>query len=97
MENKTREQAQKACRCLQGISHEIRLGVILALQTGEMNVSSLVKALNIPQPTLSQHLGLMKERGILVARREGNQIFYRVEDPRIFDLLSMVKTVFCKS
>lgn len=97
METEMLEKAAKVCRCLQGISHEIRLGVILALKSGEMNVSSLVNTLNIPQPTLSQHLGLMRDRGIVTTRREGNQVFYQVEDQRIFELLDMVKTVFCKS
>jgi DNA-binding transcriptional ArsR family regulator len=97
MKNETLKQAAKACRCLQGISHEVRLGVILALKSGEMNVSSLVKELNIPQPTLSQHLSLMRDRDIVLTRRKGNQVFYRVEDQRIFDLLTMVKTVFCKN
>ena len=89
------ERAKGVSRCLKGISHEIRLAVLYSLRSGEKNVTTLVEALGCSQPTLSQHLGLMRDRGILVTRRKGSQVFYRVEDPRIFQVLDLVKDVFC--
>jgi len=90
------EQARKASRCMQGLAHELRLGILFVLRSGEKSVNALAEEIGSPQPTLSQHLGLMRERGILSARRDGNQVFYRVSDARIFKLLDLMKAVFCE-
>ena len=89
------EKAQKVSRCVKGISHEIRLGVLLSLRNGEKNVTALVEMLGCSQPVLSQHLGVMRDRGILKARREGNQVLYGVADRRIYKLLDLMQALFC--
>jgi DNA-binding transcriptional ArsR family regulator len=89
------EQARAVCHCLKGISHESRLSVLNLLRSGEKSVNALAEALECPQPTLSQHLAVMRDRQILIARREGNQIYYSVRDPRVFELLDLFKSIFC--
>ena len=90
------DRAKGVSRCLKGISHEIRLAILYALRSGEKNVTTLTETLGCPQPTLSQHLGLMRDRGILKTRREGSQVYYRVEDSRIFQMLDLIKDLFCE-
>ena len=90
-----KEKAKRVSRCVKGVSHEIRLGILLALREGEKSVNALVDEIECPQPTLSQHLSVMRERGIVVARREANQVIYRVSDRRIFKLLDLLQLVFC--
>ena len=72
------------------LSHPKRLEVINVLRDKEMTVSELSERLHLTPPNLSQHLAMMKERRILVSRKEGNAVYYRVNNPRMlaaFDLL----------
>jgi len=57
-----------------------RLRILMALQSGKLNVTQLCKALKAPQPTVSRHLGIMRMAGLLVNRRNGKEIFYRLSD-----------------
>ena len=55
-----------------------RLNILLALQKGEKNVTSLVKKLKMPQSTVSHHLALMRMAGLVTTRRNGKEIFYSI-------------------
>lgn len=90
------EQAARVSGCLKAIAHEIRLLIIMTLAIREMGVGELSEALGVAQPTISQHLAKMRERGILNARREGNQIFYSLADERIKDFMGLLKDIFCE-
>ncbi len=71
-------------------SHPKRLELINVLRDNEMNVGELSRKLGLALANLSQHLAMMKERRILVARKEGNMVYYRIANPRLleaFDLL----------
>ena len=52
---------------------------------------------NISQSNISQHLGILKDKGVLVTRKEANKVFYRVSDERTLKLLEMMRDVFCSS
>jgi DNA-binding transcriptional ArsR family regulator len=58
-----------------------RLAILAALQDGERAVGDLVQATGRSQPNVSQHLASLAKVGFVVARREGNKIFYRCADP----------------
>lgn len=58
------------------LSDRTRLNILLLLSEGERNVSSLCQALQLPQPTVSHHLGLLRMNRIIVNRRSGKQVFY---------------------
>ena len=71
-------------------SHPKRLELIDILREKEMNVGELSKKLGLPIGNLSQHLAMMRERRILVSRKEGNVVYYRIANLRLlkaFDLL----------
>ena len=61
------------------LSTPTRLRIVCALMEGERNVSDLVERLAVSQPTMSQHLGVLYRAGILGRRRDGAQVFYRVD------------------
>ncbi len=72
-------------------AHPKRLLIIDTLREKEMNVGEIGNLTGISKPNLSQHLGFLKDKGILKARREGTQVFYKISHPNIlkaFDLLS---------
>lgn len=95
--NEWREKARKVSRCMKGVSHEIRIGILLSLRPGEKTVTDLVKLLGAPQPTLSQHLSMMRDRGIVRCRKVGNQALYSVSDKRIYKMLDLIQELFCSA
>ncbi|HHT7189981.1 TPA: ArsR/SmtB family transcription factor, partial [Bacillus cereus] len=69
---------------LKTISHPIRIQILNELITREKcNVTQLVELLNIPQSTVSQHLGKMKAQKIVVNKRQGLEVYYSSENPMI--------------
>lgn len=74
---------------LKALAHPIRLRIVEGLINHECNVDKIMRALKIPQSTASQHLALLKNRGIVNLRKEGVKTCYRVVDPRVIELLKV--------
>ncbi len=70
-----------------------RLEIIDQLRTRELSVTKLAQALDISQSNLSQHLALMRQRGILAARREGLNVFYALSSPKITQACDLMRQV----
>jgi len=81
---------------MKALSHPVRLQIIELLRKGEQNVGSIVKALSIQQSSLSRHLTILKESGILAARQQGLLIYYDIEDHDIFKVLKPARVLLCK-
>jgi len=81
---------------MRALSHPVRLQIIEFLRKGEQNVGNIVKFLGIQQSSLSRHLTIMKECGILTARQQGLLIYYKIEDEDIFKVLKPVRNFLCK-
>lgn len=62
------------------LSDKTRLNILMLLRDGERNVSSLCDQLNLPQPTVSHHLGLLRLNNIIANRRHGKQVFYALNE-----------------
>src|SRR5689334_21942466 len=58
------------------LSDKTRLNILFLLANGERNVSSLCDELQLPQPTVSHHLGLLRMSNVITNRRNGKQVFY---------------------
>lgn len=67
------DQLSSLCKLL---SDKTRLNILLMLADGERNVSNLCEELNLPQPTVSHHLGLLRLNSVIGNRRSGKQVFY---------------------
>ncbi len=61
---------------LKTLSDPTRLRVLSLIQSGELNVTALCQKLQLPQPTVSHHLGLLREAALVKARRSGKQVYY---------------------
>jgi ArsR family transcriptional regulator len=70
-----------------------RLEIIDKLRTRELSVTELTLALEISQSNLSQHLALMRERGILTARRDGLNVYYALSNPKIIQACDLMRQV----
>ncbi len=55
----------------------------------------LVEAVGTSQSNVSQHLGILRDKEVLLARKEANRVFYRVGDERTLQLIGMMREVFC--
>ncbi len=76
---------------LKALGHPVRLKMVEGLMKNQCNVSKIVKILKLPQSTVSQHLGILKRRGILSGRKEGVETCYNVVDKRVVKILSILK------
>ena len=72
-------------------SHPKRLEVINVLRDGEMTVTELSQKLGLAIGNLSQHLSMMKERRILVSRKEGNLVYYRIASSKLIPCFDMMQ------
>lgn len=76
-----------------GLAHPSRLELIEALAQGERSVDALAKACGIPMANTSHHLQVLKECGLLVSRREGLLVFYRLADAEIPALIATLRRI----
>ena len=70
-----------------------RLEIINALKDGEKSVTELVDILGVPKANVSQHLAMMRHKGILKARREGVNIYYSISNPKVIDACNLMREV----
>jgi ArsR family transcriptional regulator len=62
-----------------------------------INVSDLAATLEVPQPTVSRHLKVLKERHMVIAQRDGKSVFYSLSDNRIIQALDLLRAVLATS
>ena len=77
----------------QVLANPKRLEIIDRLRAGEKSVSDLATALEVSQSNLSQHMGLMRQKGIVLARREGTNVYYRLANPKILKACDLMRQV----
>jgi len=70
-----------------------RLEIIDKLRARELSVTALAEALEISQANLSQHLAIMRQRGIVTSRREGLKVFYKLSNPKIVKACDLMRQV----
>lgn len=76
------------------LGHSVRIRVLELLREGEQSVSSLSDRLGIEMSTASQHLAVLRGRGLVSGRKEGTTVYYTVVDPQVFDLLDTARAMF---
>lgn len=85
-------QEEQWSEMLKALGHPVRLRILAGLLQDECNVAGIQQSLGIPQSTISQHLRILKDRGILRARQEGRRRCYRVADRRVRRILEILAT-----
>ncbi len=88
-------QVQKAAHCVKAFAHPHRMAILAMLAEGEKNVQELTEGLGTTQSNVSQHLQKMRERNLVTTQREGNQIFYSIQNPKLIQLMELMREVFC--
>jgi len=93
--NILREAAGDAVATLKVLANEERLLLLCQLSRGEASVGELEDQLGIHQPTLSQQLGVLRAQGVVETRRDGKRIYYRVADPSLLKIITVLYRLFC--
>jgi DNA-binding transcriptional ArsR family regulator len=75
------------------LGHPVRIRILELLSEGERTVGDLQAQLELDSSGTSQHLGSLRQLGLLDARREGTSVYYRIKDPRVSQLLAVAKQI----
>ena len=82
---------EKDAELLKTLGHPLRLKMVECLISDECNVNKIINIFNTPQSTISQHLGILKSKGVVVVRKEGVKRCYKVTDKRIGRIIKILK------
>jgi DNA-binding transcriptional ArsR family regulator len=85
----------RASRSLKAMSHPLRLKILCTLGDQEVSVQDIVDQVGTSQSNISQHLAILRDKGILASRKDANRVYYRVSDARTLQLIGMMREVFC--
>ena len=89
------EDIDRASRSLKAMSHPLRLKILCTLGDSEISVQDIVDHVGTSQSNISQHLAILRDKGILSARKDANRVYYKVGDQRTLRLIGMMREVFC--
>jgi len=86
---------ETAARALKAMAHPLRLKILCVVGTGEACVQDIVNSVGTSQSNISQHLAILRDKEVLQTRKEANRVFYRVADPRLMQLIMLMREMFC--
>ena len=89
------KDVETASRSLKAMSHPLRLMILCKLGEEEFSVQDIVDNVGTSQSNISQHLAILRDKGILSARKDANKVFYKVTDFKTLKLIDMMREVFC--
>ncbi len=89
------DDIERASRSMKAMSHPLRLKILCTLGENELSVQDIVEMVGTTQSNISQHLGILRDKGILASRKDANRVYYKVSDARTLMLISMMREVFC--
>ncbi len=89
------EDILQASMAIKAIAHPLRLKILCVLGDKEISVQDIVADVGTSQSNISQHLAILRDKGVLSTRKDANRVFYRIGDPRTIKLVDMMRDVFC--
>lgn len=89
------EDIQQAAQAMKAIAHPLRLKILCVLDDQEVSVQDIVERVGTSQSNISQHLAILRDKGVLATRKDANRVFYRIGDLRTLKLVGMMRDVFC--
>ncbi|MHC4166774.1 MAG: ArsR/SmtB family transcription factor [Planctomycetota bacterium] len=82
--------AEHVAEVMKAVAHPVRLQIIELLEKSEMCVGDIVAAAGGKQAITSQHLSMMRDKGVLGSRRDGAKVYYRIENRNVIKLLHCI-------
>lgn len=93
LQQATEADRVRAAGIARALADPKRLCVLERLGQGERSVSDLSRDIGCHVPNMSQHLSVLRSAGLVVSRREGSTVFYRLVDDRILDAYRLLQQV----
>jgi ArsR family transcriptional regulator len=93
MEEQDRKIYELHARICRTFSHPKRLEILNLLRDGELPVSQLAEQMGVSLANVSQHLAVLRDKGVVVTRREGVSVYYRVSNPKIIQACDLMREV----
>jgi len=90
------EDILQAAQAMKAIAHPLRLKILCVLCDQEISVQDIVERVGTSQSNISQHLAILRDKGVLATRKDANRVFYRIGDLRTLKLVGMMRDVFCR-
>lgn len=75
----------------QGLAHPTRLAIVELVMEREHSVGEIMHRLRVEQPTISQHLAILRAKRIVTSRKDGNQVLYSLRDPVLKRVLQLMR------
>ena len=76
------------------LAHPLRISILDALRDGELTVNEISQRFNVEQANASQQLAVLRNKNIVIARKEGSNVYYHVSDKTLFKLLDVAREIF---
>jgi ArsR family transcriptional regulator len=76
-----------------GLADPTRIMILYTLADGPHTVTEIVEALELPQPTVSRHLKVLRDTGLVTSRRDGQYVYYHLKDPRVIEALNLLRGI----
>ena len=89
------EHIETAARALKAMSHPLRLKILCVVGSEEVCVQDIVEAVGTTQSNISQHLAILRDKGVLQTRKDANRVYYSIADERTLQLIGLMREVFC--
>lgn len=92
----TQSDIKHTSNCLKAMAHPLRLKILCLLSKLEqISVLDLVEAVGTSQSNISQHLSILKEKGLLSCDKEANKVYYKLADEDLGELIHSIRKAFC--
>ena len=78
----------KEADILKAVGHPVRLKIVAGLMESECCVKDIWECLDLPQPVISQHLSILKNKGLVTSKREGNRTHYRISNMMVENIVA---------
>jgi DNA-binding transcriptional ArsR family regulator len=92
----TAEQLEKVAGMLKALAHPVRIAILKFLDGGKLlTVTEIHELLGIEQSTTSHHLGILKDKGVLISKRDGKNTFYCIKNENLSHIVECVSKCAC--
>ncbi len=82
-------------KTLKAISHPLRLKILCCLYENELSVKEILEKSGSSQSNVSQHLNYMREKNLLLSRRDANRVYYRIAKIELIEIIKMMQVLYC--
>jgi DNA-binding transcriptional ArsR family regulator len=94
-DSSTQEDTALTAMALKAMAHPLRWKILCSLGDRELSVGEIVERTGTSQSNISQHLEQLRNKNIVVARKEANRIFYRIRNHQLLELIGIMREVLC--